>query len=137
MKSAPPGIKNDAAQVHALEARVLVRQEIVVERAERGAWTMLHAVEKSIDHFLGEISAARKACDHGRALCLRKLIKTPSRNVHPSSGLHQRDLTVHVLGNAGRRVERYSGPHLGHVRLVDMMAAQKISRGVGAVDFET
>jgi hypothetical protein len=51
----PTRSEDDAAQIHALERRIFIGEEIIVEGAERRAWAMLHAVIKRIDHLIGEV----------------------------------------------------------------------------------
>ena len=59
-----------------------------------------------------------------------------AQHVHLDARGDQRDHRMHVLRNAGRGVQRDRGPHRVDILLRYAVAAQEVSRGVGAVDLE-
>ena len=50
--SLPMRTQDDAAQIHTLERRIFVGQEIIGEGTECAAGTMLHTVIKRVDHLM-------------------------------------------------------------------------------------
>ena len=57
-------------------------------------------------------------------------------DVHLDTRRHQRDDRMHVLRNAGRRVQRDRRPHRLDVCLWNTVPLQEIPRRIGAVDLE-
>ena len=74
--------------------------------------------------------------DHGFALGLGELGKGDAEHVHLDAGGNERDDGMHVLWDAGCRVQRDRGPDRLDVALGDAMAAEEVAGRIGAVHLE-
>ncbi len=129
-------MKDDAAEICAVESWVLERKNVIVESAEGSMWPMLHPVIEGVDYRVLEVGSAGVRGDNRLTLVVAEAVVAASGHVHASPGLHQEYLRVHVFGNARGRVKSDRGPHFRDVQFRNGMGPQKVTGGVGAVDFE-
>src|SRR5580698_3840460 len=97
---------------------------------------MLHPLIKRLDHPVLEVAAAWIGGNHRPSLGIRKLIISAPHNIHSGPRLDQSDLRMHVLRYAWRRMEGDCGPNGLNLFFADPIAAQKVARRIGAINFE-
>ena len=105
--------------------------------AEGRLGLVVEAVVEGLDDLFLEAAGARVRADHGFALGVGELGKSDAEHVHLDAGGDERDDGMHVLRDAGRRVQRDRGPDRLDVALGDAMASEEVTGSIGAVDLET
>ena len=78
----------------------------------------------------------RVGADHGFALGLSELGKRDAKHVHLDAGGHERDDGMHVLRDAGCRVQCDCRPDCLDVLRVDAMSSQKVTSRIRAIHLE-
>ena len=87
------------------------------------------------DLFL-EAAGTRVGEDHGFALGVSELGKRDAEHIHLDAGSHERDDGMHVLRDAGCRVQCDCRPDCLDVLRVDAMSPQKVTSRIRAIHLE-
>src|SRR6266851_5480576 len=134
--AAPGGAADHAAEVAAMEVRLLVGNHVGLDVAEGRLRLVLDAVVARLDNVFIETLGARMGVHHGLALGFAVCGIGQAEHVHFHAGRYERHDGVHVLRNAGGGVKRDRGPDGVDVSLGNPVAAEKVAGRIGAVDLE-
>jgi hypothetical protein len=126
----------DAAQIHSLKCGIFERQKIVVEGAESRVGPPLHALVERIDHVVLETKGSRISSDDRVTLTVREAFISATGDIHTCPHLNKRYLRMHMLGNAGRRMQCDRGPHFINVGFRNVVSSEEAARRVGPVHFK-
>src|SRR6266851_1872603 len=132
----PGGGADHAAEIHGSEGGILVREHVGLDIAKGRLGLVVDAIVERLDDLFLEAARARVRADDRFALGVGELGKGEAEHVHLDARGEERDDGMHVLRDAGCRVQRDRGPHRLDVALGDAMTPQEIAGGVGAVHLE-
>src|SRR6202022_3050008 len=130
---APGGSSDHAAEIAALEVRILVRQHVGLDVAEGCLRLVLDAVVEGLDDVFLEMRRPRMGVHDRIAFRVAILGIAQSEHIHFDAGRHQSYDRVHVLRAAGGCAQCDRGPDGVDILLRDTVAAQEVTRGIGAV----
>src|SRR6266852_3061748 len=102
---APGGSSDDAAKIAAAEVRILIRQHVGLDVAEGRLRFVLDTVVEGLDDVFLEMRRTRMCTDHRLALGIAVFGISQAKYVHFDARRQERDDRVHVLRDAGRRVQ--------------------------------
>src|SRR6266851_9525651 len=108
--AAPGGAADHAAEVAAMEVRLLVRDHVGLDVAEGRLRLVLDAVVERLDDVFLEMLGTRMGAHHSLALGVAVFGMGQAEHIHFHADRHQRHDGVHVLRNAGGGVERNRAP---------------------------
>src|SRR3954468_2904398 len=124
------------AEILGPEGGIFVGEHIGVDVAEGRLGPVVKAVVKRLDDLFLEAARTRVGADHGFALGVIELGKRDAKHVHLDAGGHERDNGMHVLRDAGRRVQCNRRPDCLDVLRVDAMPSQKVTSRIRAIHLE-
>src|SRR5271163_4337249 len=102
----PSGAADHAAEILGPERGVLVREDVGIDGAEGSLGPVVKAVVEGLDDLFLEAAGARMRANPGFALDIGELGIGDTEYVHLDTGGDKRDHRMHVLWDAGRRVQR-------------------------------
>jgi hypothetical protein len=133
----PGRVEYDAAEVRALKAAVFERQNVIVDGTERTVRAMLHPVIERLDDIILEVGATWVRREYRFALSVSEPIIGDAEHVHLDAGGDERHVRLLVLRNARSSVQCDCVPDDLDCGFRDTIAAEKVSRRVGAVNLES
>src|ERR1700720_3378011 len=119
--SGPGGGGDHAAEILG-PGVILIGEHIGLDVAKGGLGPGMDGVVKGLDDLFLEAAGARVCVDDGFAFSVGELGKGDPQHVHLDAGGHERDDGMHVLRDAGRRVQRDRGPDRFDVALGNAVA---------------
>src|SRR3984885_15594349 len=125
-----------AAEVAAPEGRIFVRENIGFHISEGCLGLVLDAVIEGLDDVFLEMRSTWMSVHHCLALSVGMFRIVYPQHVHFDAGRHQGYDRVHMLRNAGCRVQGDCGPDSFYVLLRDAKASSIITGGIGVVNLE-
>jgi cytochrome c peroxidase len=132
----PVGPKDHFAKVGALEAGILERQHIIVDRTEGTVRPMLHTLVEGVDNAVLKVGAARMSRDNSLPLLGRELSIGDSKNIHIDTRGDERDLRLLVFRNAGRGMQRDRVPDDLDRGFRNVISAQEVAGRIRAIHLE-
>src|SRR5260370_2723927 len=132
----PRGGADHAAEIDAAEVRVLIREHVGVDVAEGRLRLVLVAIVEGLDDVFLETRSTRMYMHHRLALRVAVLGISYAKHIHFDAGRHQGYDRVHVLRDAGRRVQGDRRPDRFDILLTDSVASQEVTGGICAVNLE-
>ena len=103
--SRPGRCADHVAEIPGSEGGILVGEHIGFDVAKGRLGSVVNAVVERLDDYFLEMGRARVRLDDGFALSVGELSKNDPQHVDAGGD------GMHVLGNAGRRVQRDRGRH--------------------------
>src|SRR5205807_2937819 len=119
------GAADHAAEILGPEPGVLIGKHIGFDIAEGRLGLVVNAVIEGLDDLFFEAAGTRMRVDNRFTLGIREFGKSDAEHVHLDAGGDERDDGMHVLWDAGCRVQRNRGPHRIDVLLRDAVARRK------------
>ena len=132
----PVQFANHDAEIPAVEMRVLVREDVGLDVAEGRFGLVLDSLIEGLDNVLLEVRRAGERLHHRLSLGVGKFVVSEAEDIHLDARRQQRDDRMHVLWNAGCRVQRDRRPHGVDICLRDSALLQEIPRRIRAVHLE-
>src|SRR3984893_12817601 len=135
--AAPRGVTDHTAEVAPVEVEILVREYVCFHVSEGSFRLVFDAVVEGLQDILFEMGCARVRLNDCVPVGVCEAGVFDSEHIHFNTCRYKGNDRMHVLRNAGRSVKCNRCPYVMNVLLRDVMAAQKVARGICCINFKT